>query len=160
MYKKLFILIAISLLICSVSYAAVGYKDTGAAAGAVTDLNVYGGVQSFDGSTLTVSMIGTARGGVSAMVSGSLAIPIAYDYITKAIGGGAGAVHTLADGTPGQVITILAISVSGSGTAVITPTTTTGFTTVTLDAAFEYVTFLYVDDTVGWVIVATNATIA
>mgnify|MGYP001297306168 CR=1 FL=1 len=98
--------------------------------------------------------------GVSAMTSGSLAIPVTYKYITKAIGVGVGAVHTLADGSDGQIITVLAISRAGSGTAVVTPTTKSGYSTVTLDAAWEYVTLLFVDTTVGWVIVATNATIA
>jgi hypothetical protein len=99
-------------------------------------------------------------GGVSAMVTGSTAIPVTYKYVTKVITTTVGEVNTLADATAGQLATIIAISRMGSGTCVITPTTKTGFTTITLDAAFEYATLRYIDNTVGWVIFATNGTVA
>jgi hypothetical protein len=132
--------------------------------GYCADYNNWGNTDTYQllGRELPYDSIyaGVQRGGVSAMVSGSTTIPLTYGYVTKAIGEGVGTVHTLADGVPGQIITVFAISRASSGTAVITPTTKTGYSTVTLDAAYEYVTLLFLDSTNGWVIVATNGTVA
>ncbi len=90
---------------------------------------------------------------------------LAYAVITKRIGGAGGLDETdggtrLDDGTPGQELTLYVIYVEGSGTWIITPDTTTGFTTITLDAANEFVTLLFHNSTVGWILKGTNATVA
>lgn len=101
---------------------------------------------------------GAQRSGVSTMVSGSLAIPTSYALVIKAITQTATPL-TLANGVPGQILTFQ-VSTMASGGAILTPTTCTGFTTITFDAAKEYVTLLYIDDTYGWILIGTNATIA
>ena len=100
---------------------------------------------------------GAQRGGVSTMVSGSLAVPVSYALVVKAITQVATPL-TLANGVPGQILTFQVSTLTGS--AVLTPTLCTGFTTITFDAAKEYVTLLYIDDTYGWILQGTNATIA
>lgn len=99
------------------------------------------------------------RGGTSAMASGTTVIPLSYGYVTKAVNSGK-TVNTLADGYVGQVTTIMVTSLSNSGTCIVTPATCTGFTTITLDANYEYATLMFYSPTLGWVIVATNGTIA
>ena len=101
---------------------------------------------------------GAQRDGVSTMVSGSLAIPTSYAVVIKAITEVATPL-TLANGVAGQILTFQ-VSTMASGGAVLTPTTCSGFTTITFDAAREYATLLYIDDTIGWVCIATNATTA
>ena len=93
------------------------------------------------------------------------AAQLAYAVIQKRIGGAGGLDETnggtrLANGTPGQVISLIAIYREGSGTWIITPATKTGFSTITMDAVGEHATLLYVDDTLGWVLQGSNATIA
>lgn len=103
--------------------------------------------------------VGAARGGVSTMVSGSLAIPVGYAVAVKAITEVATPL-TLADGVVGQIITVQISTMSGGASAILTPTTKTGFTTITFDAAREYATLLFLDATTGWVCISTNATTA
>ena len=100
---------------------------------------------------------GAQRGGTSTMVSGSLAIPVSYSLVIKAITQTATPL-TLANGVPGQILTFQVSTLTG--TAILTPSTCTGFATITFDAAKEYATLLFVDTTIGWIIVGTNATIA
>ena len=104
-------------------------------------------------------LLGAPRG-VQSMVSGDTAISPSYRYISKIMYTN-GQIGTLANGVSGQVIIIEAASVTNSGTFVITPTLKTGFATVTLAAALDSVTLLYVDDTYGWVVVGIRgATVA
>lgn len=87
---------------------------------------------------------------------------IAYAVILKRIGNGAdsaGEGGELRNGTPGQILSLIGIYREASGTFKITPATKTGFTSVSLGAIGTYVTFLYVDDTIGWIILGTNATV-
>ena len=101
--------------------------------------------------------VGAQRGGTSTMVSGSLAIPISYAVVIKAITQET-TPCTLEDGYAGQILTFQISTLTG--TATLTPDTCTGFTTITFDAAREYATLLYIDDTIGWICIATNATTA
>ena len=101
--------------------------------------------------------IGGARGGVSTMTSGFTAVPLGFSLVkvaltqTKAI--------TIADGEPGQIITLLAVN-DGAVTVTLTPATATGWATVSFDAAGESLTLRYLDDTYGWIIEnATGATV-
>lgn len=111
---------------------------------------------------------GRYNGGALILQSSSTPIgatQLAYSVIEKRIGGAGGKDETnggtrLANGTIGQVISFICIYREGSGTWIITPVTKTGFSTVTMDAVGEHVTLLYVNDTVGWIIQGSNATIA
>ena len=104
-------------------------------------------------------VIGAPRG-ITTMTSTATAISTSYRFVYKTMAT-AGQVGTLANGVMGQLLIISAASVATSGTFVITPTTKTGFATVTLAAQYDSVTLLYVDDTYGWVIVGVRgATVA
>ena len=104
---------------------------------------------------------GTVNGSVS-QVSSVAALPLSYAVVAIPLTNAVGAVYTLANGTPGQVITFTEVgTVTGSDTAVITPSTKTGFSTATLSAAHQSVTLQYINSTVGWIIIGNaGATIA
>lgn len=90
-------------------------------------------------------------GGTTTSIADSLAIPITHAYVAKTTGADAEAL-TLADGENGQILTI-DLATDGGGDGTLTPTRKTGFTTVVFADAGDNATFLYVDDTVGWVII-------
>lgn len=88
---------------------------------------------------------------------------IAKAIIQKRVGNGVdndGAGTELPDGVAGQLLTIQVILLETNGTWIVTPTTKTGFTNITFDAVYEFATLLYVDDTIGWILQGTNATVA
>ena len=104
--------------------------------------------------------IGSAQGGYS-LASATVAIPVSYTVVSVSCTTGAGTVNSLANGRKGQLLTIVSSAQAGSDTIVVTPTTTTGFTTATIGAAKTSVTLLYVDNTYGWIVIGINgATIA
>ena len=63
---------------------------------------------------------------------------------------------TLADGTAGQLKTI--VHAVDGGSAVLTPTTKIGFSTITFTAVGESATLVYT--AAGWAIVALNGAVA
>lgn len=154
----------------SPSFASVGIQVDGSLTGHATDINfVRGGTDYSDnGSTFNVPIVGdnmlaagTANGGATSMATTDTAVPTTYAYVRKAIGPTVGHAGTLANGTPGQILTIFITSVSGSGTFVLTPTTKTGFTTLTFDAAKDQATLQYINSSVGWILIGnTSVTVA
>ena len=82
----------------------------------------------------------------------SLAIPVTHAYVAKTTGGDAEAL-TLANGTPGQVL-VIHLTTDGGGDGTLTPTTKTGFTTIVFADAGDQAVLLYVDDTIGWILLA------
>ena len=144
MKKVLILTIAILALSILPAYCAVNYNSWGN-----TDLH------PLLGRELPYDLIygGASRGGVSTQTSGMHTITVAgYSVVNlPADNGDVGVVFTLADGKQGQIITIVASARTSSETKVITPNLCTGFTTITLDAALDSVTLLYVDDTTGWI---------
>jgi len=91
-----------------------------------------------------------AIAGKTTVAADALAIPVTHAVVTKTTGADAEAL-TLADGTPGQVLTIV-LGTDGGGDGTLTPTTKTGFATIVFADAGDTATLKYVDDTVGWVI--------
>lgn len=89
--------------------------------------------------------------GVTTVAADELAIPVTHRVVSKTTGAD-GEALTLANGTPGQLLTIV-LATDGGGDGTLTPTTKTGFATIVLADAKDNVTLQYVDDTVGWVIV-------
>lgn len=97
--------------------------------------------------------------GYSTVASSSTALQpssLPYSVVIKQAGGNNSLDETdggtrLANGTPGKVMQFELLGVMTDGSWIITPVTVTGFTAVTLDTAGEYVTLLYVDDTIGWI---------
>lgn len=170
MKRILLSVVMLSFFIAQNAFAAVGIKVDGVSAGDATTLNLktHGGTVLNDGSDWTVPTIGAnmiaagvANGGATSMTTSTLAVPIGYGYIRKAISSDpAFSAGTMANGTPGQLLTLHITERQGSGTFVLTPTTKTGFASITFDAVGEIATFWYVDDTTGWVLFGnTNATI-
>jgi hypothetical protein len=93
----------------------------------------------------------------STTLSGAGAIPITTSLVKFTSTGGAQAL-TLANGSDGQRLTIVHDVDGGSG--VLTPTTKTGFSTVTFTNAGDTVSLVYVT-TRGWMVTGSYlATIA
>jgi len=66
---------------------------------------------------------------------------------------------TLANGVAGQIKTITHVATSGSGSAVLTPATKTGYTTITFTNVGDTVKLQYYA-TIGWVIVSIRGAVA
>jgi hypothetical protein len=79
-----------------------------------------------------------------------LAIPVTHGYVAKTTAGNAEAL-TLANGLPGQVL-VINLTTDGGGDGTLTPVTATGWATIVFADAGDQVTLMYVDDTIGWVI--------
>ncbi|HUW99376.1 MAG TPA: hypothetical protein VMY35_00220 [Phycisphaerae bacterium] len=83
-----------------------------------------------------------------------LAIPITHAFVTKTTGADAEAL-TLANGTAGQLLAIT-LGTDGNGDGTLTPATSTGWATIVFADAGDNATLMYVDDTVGWVILGLS----
>jgi hypothetical protein len=92
-----------------------------------------------------------AVSGSAEVAADVLAIPITSRLVLKTTGADAEAL-TLADGEPGQELTIVLV-VDGNGDGTLTPATSLHFATIVLADAGDTVHLRYVDDTIGWVIV-------
>lgn len=93
-----------------------------------------------------------ADGGKTTKDATNAAIPLT-DAIVEGTSGAASA-WSLADGKPGQILTV--VIVTDGGEATITPDTTfTGWATVVLTDDIDSVTFLFADTTSGWIILGT-----
>lgn len=173
--RKLFSLLAIAALLLSstLSFASVGVRLNGTAVGSATDLNFVCGTGTnssvtADGSIYNINCssslasTGVANGGAVSMATSDTAVPLAYSYIRKAINlaaGGVAQTGTLANGIPGEVKTIFITTVGASGVWTLTPTTATGFTSIKFTAAKDVASFMYVNDTVGWIILSFTGSI-
>jgi hypothetical protein len=126
--------------------------------------------------TSTNGFIGTVTGNITGDITGNVTGNVTGDLTGRVIGtvgtrSGAGAVPitsgtvrltttgtdalTLANGANGQLLTIVMVVDGGDGT--LTPTTKTGFATVTFTAVGNAVTLQYFT-TLGWMIVANYGT--
>jgi hypothetical protein len=100
-------------------------------------------------SDATIDLVETVAGGI-------LVIPVTHGYVQKTTSGAEAC--TLANGKPGQILIINLISSGGAAT--ITPATLTGFATIVLTAQSDFVTLLYVDDIIGWIILGMGGAAA
>jgi hypothetical protein len=106
----------------------------------------------------------TVAGGIPNITEGTtcaadvLAIPVTHRYVAKTTGADAEAL-TLADSEPGHLLTISLVT-DGGGDGTLTPTTKTGFATIVFADAKDTATLLYVDDTIGWILVGYYGTAA
>ena len=125
-------------------------------------------VNSSTGAVTTTATIGTATSVTTLAVSGASTLSGALIGGVQALSG-AGAVNlttpvtaltttgaaqalTLADGTAGQIKSI--IHVVDGGSAVLTPTTALGFTTMTFTNAGDSITLVYT--AAGWAIIGNR----
>lgn len=107
---------------------------------------------------VTGNVTGNLVGGVQASVqslSGAGAVNIT-DMFTSLTTTGAAQALTLANGTAGQ-IKIISHVVDG-GSAVLTPTTKIGFTTITFTNVGDSATLIYT--TAGWAIIGISGAVA
>jgi hypothetical protein len=104
--------------------------------------------------TVTSSVGNTMVGGVQAL-SGAGAVDIT-NLITSLTTTGATQALTLANGAAGQMKTI--VHTVDGGSAVLTPTTKIGFSTITFTGVGESATLVYT--AAGWAIVALNGAVA
>lgn len=133
---------------------AIGVNYTGPSGTSIT--NTYGFVNIPTASS-NLADAGTANGGGTSMTSTTLAVPVGYAYVKKAVTSDPlFAAGTLANGTPGQIETLYITQNLGSGTAAYTvmPTTSFGWTSIAFNQPGQYVTWLYLNNTQGWVIIA------
>ena len=127
---------------------------TGNITGDVTG-NVTGNVAGNVTGNVTGDLTGRTFGTVTAL-SGAGAVPVTSSTV-RLTTTGANAL-TLANGTNGQLLTIVMVVDGGDGT--LTPTTKTGYTTITFNDAGDAVTLQYFT-TLGWMIVSNyGATVA
>jgi hypothetical protein len=92
---------------------------------------------------------GQDRTGVSTMITGNTEVPLNFGIVKLPLTGTKSI--TIANGTPGQMITLLAVN-GGSTTTTLTPATSYGWSSATFDAAGESLTLRYLDDTFGWLV--------
>lgn len=115
---------------------------------------------SWSGGQFSSGLIGTGyiNGGVSNMAAGVLAIPLNYGVVSKTITSASDEAGTLANGLQGQMLKIILATKGSSGNFVLTPTTKTGYATITFNSAGDQATLLFVDNTAGWIIVGETGT--
>ena len=95
---------------------------------------------------------------VVAVADDVLPIPVTHGYVNKETGGDAEAL-TLANGKPGQVL-FIKLYIDGNGDGTLTPATASGWATIVFADAGDRATLLYVDDTIGWIIVGLSGVAA
>ena len=119
--------------------------------GPVTATNGFIGAVTGD---VTGNVTGVTTGSVQAL-SGAGAVNVTT-AVTSLTTTGAAEALTLANGTVGQFKTI--VHTVDGGSAVLTPTTKIGFTTITFTGVGESATLVYT--AAGWAIVALNGAVA
>lgn len=143
--------IAVMAIIALAAFSSIGFA---------ADYNNWGNTDTYQllGRELTYDQVyvGQARNGVSIVATGTTAITptyAVYDIMSTS------RTITVANGVPGQIVTLVCRTNLDYtlGTATITATTKTGWTSGAMDARKDSITLLYVDDTYGWVIVGTNS---
>lgn len=167
----IFVLMALCLVSCAVpSFASVGVKVNGVSYGTATDLNFGCGsgnstVVSADNSTFNIqcspnlATAGIGNSGAVSMTTSDSVVPVGYAFVRKAISNLGATTGTLANGIPGQIISLFITSVVGSGTWTLTPATATGFTSLKFTAAKDQAILLYVNDTVGWISLGVDGSV-
>ena len=95
-----------------------------------------------------------SKPGYTTSAADSLAMPLTHGLVTKTTGGDAEAL-TLANGLPGQILHIH-IGTDGGGDGTLTPTTATGWATIVFADAGDRAQLLYINDTVGWIILGLS----
>lgn len=97
--------------------------------------------------------VGYTPTGKTTSAADVLAIVVTHAVVEKTTGADAEAL-TLADGENGQILVIV-LKVDGGGIGTLTPSRKTGFTTIVFADAGDTASVMYVDDTVGWIILGT-----
>jgi hypothetical protein len=146
---------------------------TDATSGTTGSINTLGGIgvtkAAWIGTTLSVTGSTTLTGNLTsngALITTPEALAPALDAgaavgvttLTSTIAVNGTNAVTLANGTNGQIKTIVCTAVTGAGTATLTPTTCTGYTTVAFTAAGQTLTLQYFT-TGGWHILSVRGAV-
>jgi hypothetical protein len=109
----------------------------------------------WDSGRFSAGLTGTGftGGGATDMPSGITAILLNYSLIKKTYAIGTNEAGTLADGIVGQVIKITIDCDNPSGSYILTPTTKTGFRSLTFAERGDQATLLFLDNINGWIII-------
>ncbi len=91
---------------------------------------------------------------VETIAADALAIPVTHAIVQKTTGGDAEAL-TLANGKPDQILVINLVT-DGGGDGTLTPVTATGWATIVFADAGDQSVLMYVDDTIGWIILGLS----
>jgi len=91
---------------------------------------------------------------IETIAADALVIPVTHFIVQKTTGGDAEAL-TLADGEPFQLLKIV-LSTDGGGDGTLTPATATGWATIVFADAGDEADLMYIDDTIGWIILSMN----
>ena len=171
MLKKLLMVLALMALTAP-AFASVGVKVNGILAGEATDINVVcnsganttGTNISPDGSTFNIGCnpnlaeSGFANAGYVSLASTGTTISPSYTLVFKQLDSDGNSLYTsgtLANGTPGQILTITAAGsapLGTGGTYKLSFTTSLTIASVTFTKSGDSVTLVYLDDTNGWLV--------
>ena len=113
------------------------------------------------GATLIRSNLvacGVYNGAAVSLTTANTAVPVVNCHVRKEMSV-AGQAGTLANGISGQMLSIYITDSTGGGTFVLTPTTKTGFTSLTFTAKSDNADLLYIDDSTGWVIIGQSGSV-
>ncbi len=116
----------------------------------MSDYNLLGRLNRIKQTPDDVGFMLYCPGGVTTVAADVLAIPTTHSLVQKTTGADAEAL-TLANGKKGQILTIELVT-DGGGAGTLTPTTVGNFATIVFADAEDTATLMYVDDTVGWII--------
>jgi hypothetical protein len=166
MKKCIGLFVVILCLWATSAFAEIQLLDNGTNLGIVAKIDVLGMSVTRDGLTGYINgqsnliLAGIANGGATSMTSTTYAVPTAYGYVGIHLGPNIGQAYTLANGKQGQILTLNIYQIDGSGTMILTPTTKTGFTTLTFDAVDDRATLLFLNTTDGWILLSgTSVTV-
>ncbi|MGV3664278.1 MAG: hypothetical protein ACO1TE_29165 [Prosthecobacter sp.] len=142
-------------MVASEAMATVGVDVYAAAGGKIALLGVVkvGVLRTVAGANNDLVEVESCKpevkpNGATTKAGAVLAVPITRRVVTMTTGGAESL--TLADGLPGQSLTVILGTDGGDGT--LTPTTKTGFTSITFADARDIAELEFVDATTGWVI--------
>ena len=100
------------------------------------------------------TLVNNSEGAATAAGSGAVGVVPVTKAIATLTSTGTD-IFSLANGVKGQILVIT--HGTDGGQCNITPVTATGWVTALLLAASDTISLLYVDDTVGWVVLGTTA---
>lgn len=161
--NKLIAFALVMLLAAAPCFGSVAVKDSNDTdgeryVGEATAINFEGQRVTFDGSKVTVLANGHKDGVTTNVSTESNLTSAALSYGVVKLVIGSTRYVSIANGTPGQMITFI-VTTAGGGTVYITDDkkasadTKTGWDDIALTELNDSVTLLYVNDTIGWIIV-------
>lgn len=157
---KMLLALLLSLVFVCPSYGAVGIYKDGTPFSTATDLKFTtpGTAITTDGSTVSFNLLlAGVEDDISTSINSSTnnITDVGYAIIFKDIPSGNTA-GSMVNGIPGQTITIQ-ITADAGGTWSLAPLTRTGYAHLDFNDVGDLATLLYVNDTIGWIVISVNS---